>query len=80
MRKTEHANIKGKPVVQYDSTMLKTGIECDLALTGWKNDLVNTGFHVEKQFFGSLLGISYYLSKDEFRNFLMEILSILKSI
>ena len=49
---------------------------CDLTLSEWKNDLVNAGFHAEKQFFGSLLGISYYLSKDEFRNLLMEISSI----
>lgn len=52
------------------------GIGCDLALTGWKDDLVNAGFHAEKQFFGSLLGISYYLSKDDFRKLLKEISSI----
>jgi len=51
-------------------------IGCDLALTGWKDDLVNDGFHAEKQFFGSLLGTSYYLSKDDFRNLLKEISSI----
>ncbi len=51
-------------------------IGCDLALTGWKDDLVNAGFDTEKQFFGSLLGINYYLSKDEFRNLLKEISSI----
>lgn len=51
-------------------------IGCDLALTGWKDELVNAGFRAEKQFFGSLLGISYYLSKDEFRNLLTEISSI----
>ena len=51
-------------------------IGCDLALTEWKYDLVNAGFHAEKQFFGSLLGISYYLSKDEFRNLIKEISSI----
>ena len=49
---------------------------CDLALAGWTDDLVNAGFHAEKQFFESLLGISYYLSKDDFRNLLMEISSI----
>ena len=51
-------------------------IGCDLALTEWTDDLVNAGFHAEKQFFGSLLGISYYLSKDDFRNLLMKISSI----
>ena len=49
---------------------------CDLTLSKWKNDLVNAGFHAEKQFFGSLLGISYYLSKDDFRKLLKEISSI----
>ncbi len=33
-------------------------------------------YHAEKQFFGSLLGISYYLPKDDFRNLLKEISSI----
>lgn len=51
-------------------------IGCDLALSGWKDDLMNAGFDAEKQFFESLLGISYYLSKAEFRNLLTEISSI----
>ena len=51
-------------------------IGCDLALTEWKDDLVNAGFTAEKQFFGSLLGINYYLSKDKFRSLLAEISSI----
>ena len=51
-------------------------IGCDLALTGWKDDLVNAGFHAERQFFGSLLGISYYLSKNEFRKLIAAISSI----
>ncbi len=54
----------------------QVSIGCDLALTGWKDDLANAGFHAERQFFGSVLGISYYLSKDEFRNLLAEISSI----
>lgn len=51
-------------------------IGCDLALPGWKDDLLSAGFHAETQFFGSLLGISYYLSKDEFRKLITEIASI----
>ena len=51
-------------------------IGCDLTLTGWKDDLVNAGFHAERQFFGSLLGISYYLSKNEFRKLIAAISSI----
>lgn len=51
-------------------------IGCDLALPEWKEDLMSAGFHEEKQFFGSLLGINYYLSKDDFRNLLKEISSI----
>ncbi len=51
-------------------------IGCDLALPGWADDLVNAGFNTEKLSFGSLLGISYYLSKNEFRNLLARISAI----
>lgn len=59
-----------------ESVCRQVCIGCDLALTGWTDELVNAGFHAEKQFFGSLLGISYYLSKDDFRNLLKEISSV----
>ena len=40
-------------------------IGCDLSLSSWKEELINRGFDCSKPSFGSLLGISYYLSKKE---------------
>ena len=42
-------------------------VGCDLALPTWKEALMQAGFDVSKPSFGSLLGISYYLSKEEFK-------------
>ena len=40
-------------------------IGCDLSLPSWKELLLHRGFESGKPSFGSLLGISYYLSKEE---------------
>jgi methyltransferase (TIGR00027 family) len=40
-------------------------IGCDLSQPSWKEELLNRGFDSGKPSFGSLLGISYYLSKEE---------------
>ena len=40
-------------------------ISCDLSLSSWREELINRGFDSGKPSFGSLLGISYYLSKEE---------------
>ncbi len=42
-------------------------IGCDLSRPFWKDTMVHRGFDSRKPSFGSLLGISYYLSKAEFR-------------
>ena len=42
-------------------------IGCDLSLPSWKEELIHTGFDSGKPSFGSLLGISYYLSKEEWK-------------
>ncbi len=42
-------------------------IGCDLSLPSWKEAMLHRGFDSRKPSFGSLLGISYYLSKEEFR-------------
>lgn len=42
-------------------------VGCDLAQSSWRQDLLRAGFRKEKSAFGSLLGISYYLSKEEFQ-------------
>ena len=51
-------------------------IGCDLSLPAWEKTLMQAGFDVEKVSFGSLLGISYYLSKKDFINLIETISSI----
>ena len=51
-------------------------IGCDLSQPSWKEKLIRAGFDAKKISFGSLLGISYYLSKLDFRNFIDAIASI----
>ena len=51
-------------------------IRCDLSLPDWKDALIQSGFDVKKPSFGNLLGISYYLSKDDFVNLIRSISSI----
>ncbi len=66
------------------SRIIQTGIQpscsveyvgCDLSLSSWKEELINRGFDCSKPFFGSLLGISYYLSKEEWRHLIGKISS-----
>ena len=45
-------------------------IPCDLADEGWKGLLAENGFLPEQKSYGSLLGISYYLSKEAFEKML----------
>ena len=59
-----------EPVCHADS------IGCDLAQLSWKEKLIHAGFDEEMTSFGSLLGISYYLSQLDFRNFVDAIASI----
>ncbi len=48
-------------------------IGCDLSQDPWKEKLTGAGFDPQKQSFGSLLGISYYLSKEEYQALLKNI-------
>lgn len=41
-------------------------IPCDLSQKTWQKSLIDSGFDKEKIAFGSLIGISYYLRKEEF--------------
>jgi len=52
-------------------------VPCDLAKDEWKERLIQAGFRPDKKMFGSLLGISYYLTKEEFRHLLSQISSIM---
>ncbi len=51
-------------------------VGCDLALPTWKEALIWAGFNASEPSFGSLLGISYYLSKEEFTRLIEMISSI----
>ncbi len=52
-------------------------VPCNLAEAGWKDKLVETGYRKSKKTFGSLLGISYYLSRQEFKKLLTDINEIM---
>lgn len=56
-----------------DNTVL---LACDLTSDNWTSLLCDNGFQMQEKSFGSLLGISYYLSKDEFRKLVKKISSI----
>ena len=51
-------------------------VGCDLSSSCWKEALIRAGFDAGKPSFGSLLGISYYLSKEEFTRLIGTISSI----
>ena len=51
-------------------------IGCDLSQPSWKEKLIHAGFDPKKTSFGTLLGISYYLSKQDFKNLVAVIASI----
>lgn len=54
-------------------------IECDFTNKDWINNIVNSNYDKEQISFSSLLGISYYLTKEEFFNMLQSISNILCS-
>ena len=59
---------------------LSTGavrVPCDLSDASWKDRLEESGFRKDRKTFGSLLGISYYLEKEDFRQFLLDLGRIL---
>lgn len=51
-------------------------IACDLSEDSWKKLLMENGFQSQQKAYGSLLGISYYLSKDAFDQMLGNISEI----
>ena len=42
-------------------------VPCDLSDASWRDKLTDSGFRCDQKSFASLLGISYYLGKDEFK-------------
>ena len=51
-------------------------VPCDLSDASWTDRLIGHGFDPSKKAFGSLLGISYYLSRDAFRDLLRRLSGI----
>lgn len=51
-------------------------IGCDLSRPAWREALIQAGFDADRPSFASLLGISYYLSKEEFARLIQAISSI----
>ena len=52
-------------------------VPCDLSKAEWKEKLMQSGFKADVKSFGSLLGISYYLRKEEFKELLKSLNSLL---
>ena len=52
-------------------------VSCDLAQDSWKDMLLHAGYMKNQKSFGSLLGISYYLSKAAFGKLLEDICEIM---
>ena len=53
-------------------------IKCDFTNKDWINNILNSSYNMNEISFCSLLGISYYLSKEEFFNMLKNISNIIK--
>ena len=51
-------------------------VPCDLSNPAWKDKLIETGFSSNRKSFASLLGISYYLDKEDFNSLLRALGSI----
>lgn len=54
-------------------------ISCDFTNKNWINNILNSSYNINEISFCSLLGISYYLNKEEFINMLKNISNIIKS-
>ena len=52
-------------------------VPCNLADISWKDRLIENGFDCQQRSFGSLLGISYYLDREDFEKLLKTISGIM---
>ena len=52
-------------------------IRCDFTNRNWINDIIDSNYDKNQMSFSSLLGISYYLTKDDFYNMIQSISSLL---
>ena len=67
MKRIEKSGVKSSAVY----------IPCNLAEETWKEKIAEAGYCKDEKSFGSLLGISYYLSKQEFEKLLLNIHEIM---
>ena len=70
-RRAERAKLTSACRVEY--------VGCDLSRPGWTDALIRAGFDAAQPSFGSLLGISYYLSKAEFTRLVGAIASMARA-
>ena len=54
-----------------------TYVPCDLSESEWMSKIKNAGYDSEQKSFCSLLGISYYLTKDEFKALMKSLVGML---
>lgn len=52
-------------------------VPCDLSEASWSDRLIGNGYRCDAKAFASLLGISYYLSEDEFKGLLKRLGSLM---
>lgn len=52
-------------------------VPCNLANVSWKEKLLKAGYNKQCKTFGSLLGISYYLNKEDFKSLLKNISEVM---
>ena len=69
---------KKEHIRQAKLRQMATNIPCDLAGTLWKDQLFNVGYSKSQKAFGSLLGISYYLKKEDFEQLILNISDIME--
>ena len=56
-----------------------TFIKCDFTDNNWITNIINSNYNKNEISFNSLLGLTYYLTKDEFKNMIKSISNIIKS-
>ena len=56
---------------------MSVDVPCNLAEASWKQKLLEAGYQQTEKAFGSLLGISYYLQKEEFEQLLKNVHKIM---
>lgn len=56
-----------------------TFIKCDFTDNNWITNIINSSYNKNEISFNSLLGLTYYLTKDQFKNMIKDISNIIKS-